>query len=90
MKLTLFALTACCCLIVCLASPKPAINEVKNTSKTGDPKGRFLSLPNPQKCANRKLEKIFLNREIVVNVNLLCRKSIEIQTNWIAVNPTAN
>lgn len=54
MKLTLFSITACCCIIVCLASPKPAINEVKNgASKTGDSKGRFLSLPVPIKCSLR-------------------------------------
>ena len=52
MKLTLFTLTACCCIIVSYG----AINEIKNNnaSKTGDPKGRFLSLPVPAKCSGRK------------------------------------
>lgn len=56
MKLTFFSLTVCCCIVVCLANPKPAINEVKNggAKSTGDPKGRFLTLPVPNKCANRK------------------------------------
>jgi hypothetical protein len=55
MKFTLFTLTACCCVAISLA----AISEVKNnnTKNTGDSKGRFLSLPVPQKCTNRKYQK---------------------------------
>lgn len=54
MKLTLFTLTACCCVAITLA----AISEIKNNnskaSATGDPKGRFLTLPVPQKCSSRE------------------------------------
>uniref|UniRef100_A0A182N8K6 C-type lectin domain-containing protein n=1 Tax=Anopheles dirus TaxID=7168 RepID=A0A182N8K6_9DIPT len=37
---------------VCLAEPKPAINEVKSNQPLQKP-GRFLSLPVPEKCASR-------------------------------------
>lgn len=52
---------------MCLATPNPAINEVKNTSKTGDAKGRFLSLPVPNKCANRKLSNELISENIPVH-----------------------
>lgn len=38
---------------VCLAEPKPAINEVNN-NKAAAVKGRFLSLPVPEKCSSSK------------------------------------
>jgi hypothetical protein len=54
MKLALITITISLCIALSLA----AINEVKNTSKTGDPKGRFLTLPVPSKCASRKSDHI--------------------------------
>lgn len=62
MKITLFSITACCCIAMCLGEPKPAINEIKNTVKSGngDPKGRFLTLPVPSKCSSRKYNLSFL------------------------------
>lgn len=54
MKVSLFTVVVCCCVAACLANP--AINEVKNgaSKSTGDPKGRFLTLPVANKCANRE------------------------------------
>uniref|UniRef100_A0A6B2E6N6 Putative c-type lectin n=1 Tax=Phlebotomus kandelakii TaxID=1109342 RepID=A0A6B2E6N6_9DIPT len=49
MKIAIFVVL--CSIAACLAEPKPAINEIRNQQQSKP--GRFLSLPDAQKCANR-------------------------------------
>lgn len=50
MKIALFV--AVCCIAVCFAETESeAVREKRQTNKPG----RFLSLPDPKKCADRKL-----------------------------------
>jgi hypothetical protein len=51
MKLALVVLAACA-----VAVATPAINQIRPVSNRP---GRFLSLPNPQKCANRPKQFFF-------------------------------
>lgn len=52
-QMKLILLVTACLIAVCLAEPKPAINEVNN-NKAAAVKGRFLSLPIPEKCSSSK------------------------------------
>lgn len=52
-QMKLLLLVVASLVAVCLAEPKPAINEVKSNQPLQKP-GRFLSLPVPEKCASRE------------------------------------
>lgn len=81
MKFTLITLTLCCCIVICFA----AISEVKNGgSKTGDPKGRFLTLPVPSKCSNRKFYFIFHTLDSIIAVIVINYFSWHLKGNFIA------
>lgn len=50
------ALVVCAiCVAACFAEPESQTREKRQTQKPG----RFLSLPVPKKCAERKLKQIF-------------------------------
>lgn len=52
-------LTTIIVLTACFAAAVADVKDIKNQA------GRFLSLPNPEKCANRKLNSIELFKLLV-------------------------
>lgn len=55
-KMNIILIVLASLIAVCIAEPKPAINEVKSNAAPQQKPGRFLSLPVPEKCASRPKE----------------------------------